>query len=158
MKNKHNAYNTISDIMETIKKKSLYGDCFLWQGKLSKNFYGKIRGIKPKSEVYIHRISWEYHFGAIPDNLKVLHTCDIRNCWNPEHLFLGTQQINMADMLAKGRHYYKKRDECSKGHKYTIDTLYIDTKGRRNCKICRRGFDKARRERNKILKAGKIGE
>jgi DNA invertase Pin-like site-specific DNA recombinase len=37
--------------------------------------------------------------------MKVLHHCDTRNCINPEHLFLGTQADNIADMDAKGRRY-----------------------------------------------------
>lgn len=34
----------------------------------------------------------------------VYHRCDVRNCVNPKHLFLGTLQENNRDMYKKGRY------------------------------------------------------
>lgn len=50
-----------------------------------------------------HRVAWTLHRGEIPDGMCVLHKCDVRDCVNPEHLFLGTVHDNIRDMDAKKR-------------------------------------------------------
>jgi len=48
-----------------------------------------------------HRVVWRGLFGHT--DLMILHTCDVRNCIQPDHLFKGTCQDNVDDMIAKGR-------------------------------------------------------
>ena len=40
----------------------------------------------------------------------MLHRCDVRPCLNPDHLFLGTQKDNMADLAAKSGHERRMHD------------------------------------------------
>lgn len=44
-----------------------------------------------------------------PTDLMVLHSCDVRNCIEPNHLFEGTAQDNTQDMMAKGRNGFGTR-------------------------------------------------
>lgn len=76
-------------------------ECWRWIAAIRRAGYGalKINGLVRGA----HRISWELHYGEIPPGLYVMHTCDIRSCVNPKHLFVGTHKDNMADMMAKGR-------------------------------------------------------
>ena len=80
-------------------------NCWRWSGA-KKDGYGRIGDKRTKSTLYAHRISWEIHFGPIPDGLNVLHDCDNPECSNPEHLFLGTDGDNVRDKVAKKRHSY----------------------------------------------------
>jgi len=50
-----------------------------------------------------HRVAWILTNGDIPDDMDVLHKCDIGLCVNPECLFLGTHMQNMQDRNIKGR-------------------------------------------------------
>ncbi len=59
-------------------------------------------------------MSYELSFGEIQNSLWVLHHCDNRPCVNPDHLFLGNQFDNMADMIKKGRAKHAKGDLASR--------------------------------------------
>jgi hypothetical protein len=56
-----------------------------------------------------HRLAWYAHRGPIPKGHFVCHSCDNRRCIAIEHLFLGTPQENVNDMLRKGRGRWKSR-------------------------------------------------
>lgn len=75
--------------------------CWMWVGAMRPNGYGNFNlGNKTTGA---HRAAWILANGPIPDGLQVLHRCDVPSCVNPSHLFLGTQEDNMQDMIAKGR-------------------------------------------------------
>lgn len=78
--------------------------CWLWQGARSDFGHGYIAiGGRGDGRIGVHHLSYTLHFGAVPDGLWVLHRCDIPNCVRPDHLFVGTRQDNIDDMVAKGR-------------------------------------------------------
>lgn len=76
--------------------------CWEWQACTNGAGYG-IVGIGGKRVDRAHRVSYRLHKGEIPAGLFVCHTCDNRRCVRPDHLFLGTNQDNVDDMVTKGR-------------------------------------------------------
>jgi hypothetical protein len=83
------------------------GPCWLWTGSLNESGYGQIFVQWPERPRGAHRISWEIHFGPIPEGQHVLHHCDNPPCVRDSHLFLGDQGDNNRDALKKGRAFIK---------------------------------------------------
>lgn len=77
------------------------GECHVWTGARTKTGYGQldVAGVK----WYAHRLAWTLVYGPIPDGMHVCHHCDTPPCCRVDHLFLGTDADNLADMRRKGR-------------------------------------------------------
>lgn len=75
--------------------------CWIWSGNHYHNGYGQFA--VNQRPVRAHRFAYEMFIGPIPAGFDVLHSCDSRPCVNPGHLWLGTNDDNMRDMVEKGR-------------------------------------------------------
>lgn len=86
--------------------------CWLWTGDVRGGWEGHRYGCVRMGPVRIstHRLSWEIHFGKIPQGKFVCHRCDNTLCVRPDHLFLGTAQTNQDDCKAKGRSTFGERN------------------------------------------------
>jgi len=82
--------------------------CWLWTGAVSSGGYG--RAVFQQEATGAHRFSWIAHEGMIPEGMCVCHTCDVRKCVNPEHLWLGTTAENQRDCTAKKRRAHGPRN------------------------------------------------
>lgn len=77
------------------------GECRLWQGAVGRGGYGNV--VLDGKHMNTHRAAWILTHGPIPAGMCVCHTCDVRLCCDPAHLFLGTPLDNALDAKRKGR-------------------------------------------------------
>lgn len=92
--------STMERVFSKVKKTDT---CWLWLGGTNGRGYGVMGVERPRRTAYVHRVSYEHFHGPIPDGAEVAHSCDVRNCVNPDHLSLMTHRENEDDKSAKGR-------------------------------------------------------
>ena len=111
--------------------------CWLWKGTPSNRGYGRF-SINNR-DFQSHRVSLEHFKGVATAGMLILHRCDTPLCVNPDHLYLGSHEENMRDMVERGGHKYPT---CPNGHPYTPENTYIRRSGARagsrRCKTCTR--------------------
>lgn len=97
---------------ERVEKKGK-NECWMWKGQLGggasgalKHRYGDM-SLGHSGKLYRsspHRYSWMLKYNIpIPNGLWCCHSCDVKLCVNPNHIFLATREQNYKDALLKDR-------------------------------------------------------
>ena len=130
-----------------------FSECWPWTASLDSRGYGHIwweGKLRTAS-----RVSWMINKGPVPPGRHVLHRCDNLICVNPNHLFVGSHEDNMADMAQKGRRrggvYETERTHCPRGHEYSPTNTWVNKRGKRACKACNREKHTRMRDRRRSL-------
>lgn len=102
--------------------------CWPWTGWLGKGTPYGVLTHRQKART-AHRWAWINRHGSIPEGFQIHHTCENPACVNPDHL----EAVSVSEHVE--RHL---SDRCRKGHKFTPENTYINSKGHRYCRACRR--------------------
>lgn len=88
------------------RSKQMENGCIEFTGGKDKDGYGQCHYAATAKELGVtraHQMAYRVYKGVIPDGYFVCHRCDNPSCINPDHLFVGTVQDNVDDMMRKGR-------------------------------------------------------
>ena len=108
------------------KKQELPCGCWMYTGGLNSGGYGNIWDDGRTRSAHV--VCYEIFKGPIPEGLNVCHSCDNTWCINPDHLFVGTAQDNIDDMINKGRDRFRGRAILSKKQVEEIRELLLGTR------------------------------
>lgn len=84
------------------------GDCLICHLRPNQKGYSNV-SFGRQVHVRAHRLIYFCENIDADPLLLVCHTCDVRNCINLDHLYLGTEADNTRDMMDKGRGKYIAR-------------------------------------------------
>lgn len=118
--------------------------CWRWSGAIHRASGYAAFAAEGGRQMYAHRWAYEHYVGPIPEGHTVDHVCHNedatcpggpeclhRQCANPEHLRAVPQRDNVRAAV-------ERTGTCHNGHPRTNENVYVDRKGWRHCRPCRR--------------------
>lgn len=118
--------------------------CWLWIGSARGSqglLYGELR-VNGRTTA-AHRFAYESFVGPIPAGLTIDHLCRETLCVNPKHLEAVSMKVNIlrgTSPTAKNA----AKTLCKRGH-----AAFQRIKNRRQCIICRQGYERLRGKRDR---------
>lgn len=130
--------------------------CWPWLGYIAPQGHGQFAPSHGKS-VPAHRVAYELSVGPIPEGLVIDHLCHSadptcflaarcphRRCVNPAHLEPVTLGMNVLRSYLAPPAVNARKTHCKRGHEFAGANLYVDHRGSRQCRECRRDSARAR--------------
>lgn len=85
-----------------VEKAGVKGCCWVWKGFTKPSGHGLTTwNAKP---IHAHRLAWLLKRGEIAPDLCINHKCHNPGCCNPNHMYVGTREQNMADRWGRVRY------------------------------------------------------
>ena len=97
---------------------------------------------------YVHRMVLEAFRGPCPDGFVTCHNDGNHQNNRIDNLRWDTQQSNIFDIVAHGRHAQANKTHCKHGHSFSPENTYINpASGQRSCRTCTREINRRIRSR-----------
>jgi hypothetical protein len=126
--------------------------CWVWTGTPRHDGYGRMsigsRGTQ--REHLVHRLSYEWIVGKIPEGLVIDHLCRNRACVNPAHM----EPVTNVENVMRGEGFsatHARKTYCPAGHKLAGRNLskWHLKHGQRKCATCHAAREQVRRDRTR---------
>jgi len=85
----------------------------------------------------VYREIFELMRKPIPRGLVAHHTCENNTCVNPWHIDLMTPGEHKALHL-KMKPLFADQTHCKRGHEFNAANTYLNRRGERQCRACRK--------------------
>jgi hypothetical protein len=120
-----------------LSKTKIVDGCIEFTGSVQTGGYGQM-GIKGRPYL-THKLAYEWLIGEVPSGLELDHICRNKKCLNTEHLEPVTHSENLIRRGLKGKKINKpERTHCRRGHRLTVENIYMRKNGVKQCQICRK--------------------
>lgn len=133
--------------------------CWWYPAVPNRKGYAQTRiGWPVTKPILIHRLSWIYHNGDIPEGMVIDHTChdpaiceggfncEHRRCVNPEHLSIVTSKENSQRSVR----LLKYKTHCRKGHSLENNTVQYPSRSTTLCRTCKQEARNKSRAKKKV--------
>ena len=132
----------MTDVMDRLISRLVLDEsgCWLWPGAVSRG-YGQL-GVGGKLK-RVHRLTYEYFRGVIPEGLTLDHLCRVRRCANPWHC----EPVTNRENTLRGEHpsaIAYREGRCKRGHQYEQHGR-TDAHGHHYCRLCKSEWQRANR-------------
>lgn len=114
-----------------IKQGPLDTPCHIWTGQKNKSGYGKVRIRRLKTQYFtVHRLikaMTDSEFNVEDPTQLVCHKCDVPQCCNPDHLYVGNHATNVQDAIDRDRYNHTdQKGENNHNRKLTnAEVMYL---------------------------------